>query len=162
MRAITNFTPDDLLQPGKLQVLIGPNGSGKTTLAKQLARENKGVFLGFQEVVSIPGVTYRDVLELTAKDKLAFPESFLDREIGIGLSGGERRLAEVYQALAIQPKYAIFDEPDAGVDAENLEIIVQSLEILRRKGTGILVITHNQKFLQLLKPDKVYVKPKGH
>lgn len=150
------------LAPGKLFVLKGLNGSGKTTLAKKLAKENKDIFLGFQETVAIPGVTYRDLLALAASDKTVFPEEFLDREIGVGLSGGERRLTEVYQALAVKPKLAIFDEPDAGVDAANLKIIIAAVKTLQKNGTGILVITHNGKLVSLLKPDKVYVKSKDY
>jgi len=150
------------LTPGKLFVLKGSNGSGKTTLAKKMAAENKEIYLGWQESPAISGVTYRDLLDLAAKDKTVFPEEFLDREIGAGLSGGEKKMAEIYQALAIKPKFAVFDEPDAGVDTSNLKIIVRGIKTLQKNGTGILVITHSENLVKLLKPDKVYVKSKDN
>lgn len=150
------------LEKGKLFVLKGPNGCGKTTLAKKMATENKEIFLGFQESPAISGVTYRDLLNLVAKDKTVFPDEFLDREIGGGLSGGEKRMVEIYQALAIKPKFAVFDEPDAGVDPKNLKVIIASIKALQKNSTGILVITHSENLIKLLKPDKIYVKSKDN
>lgn len=162
-------------QPGKLAVLLGPNGSGKSTLARKILEKDKlsgKVFLGFQQPVSVPGVSYLDLLKAASKTKLdplkfyeflkekakllEIPEEFLSRDLNLNFSGGEKKKMEVFQALVLQPKFAIFDEPDSGVDARNLKLIIKAIQSLQKQGTGVLVITHNANLVKTLKPWKKY------
>lgn len=173
------------IKPGELHVLVGPNGSGKSTLArtiieKQIVETPKlgvstPIFLGFQTPPAVPGVNYITFLRLAYRkqDPLSFyrylkskakllgvPEDWLSRSLNDNFSGGEKKKMEMLQALVLQPKYAIFDEPDSGVDQQNLKLIIKALRLLQKNGTGIMVITHSKNLIKLLKPVKIHKLPK--
>lgn len=167
---INNFSLE--INPGELHVLVGPNGSGKSTLVRALADK---FFLGFQTPPAVPGVNYITFLRLAYRklDPLSFyrhlkskakllkiPEEWLARSLNDNFSGGEKKKMEMLQALVLQPKYAIFDEPDSGVDQQNLKLITKALRLLQKNGTGIMVITHNKDLLKILKPIKIHKLPK--
>ncbi|MFH0749466.1 MAG: Fe-S cluster assembly ATPase SufC [Candidatus Gottesmanbacteria bacterium] len=85
----------------------------------------------------------------------------LTRSIHEGFSGGERKKIEVLQALVLQPKFAIFDEIDTGLDVDALQIVATGIDLLRKNGTGCIIITHYQRLLKYLQPDTVVVIKNG-
>lgn len=88
---------------------------------------------------------------------LSLEESFLSRNINDGFSGGERKKIEMLQALVLEPKFAMFDEIDTGLDVDALKIVAKAIKKLADNGTGVIIVTHYQRILSYLKPDKVHV-----
>ncbi len=145
-------------------------------------RSRKGIFLSFQYPVSIPGVTVSSFLkavveahrgkvpfsdfikELKEKAKLLdIPESFLSRFVNVNFSGGEKKRLEMLQLLMIQPKLAILDETDSGLDIDALNLVAKTINLLKEKNKDMsfLIITHYNRILKLLDVDKIYVLLKG-
>ncbi len=147
------------------------------------ARAKAGIFLAWQYPQSIPGLTVRNFLrtiynnllasqkknilsliefnKLLVKeaDRLDFPDKLFDRSVNDGFSGGEKKKLEILQMLLLKPKLAIIDEIDSGLDIDAIKTIAKVIR--QQKNMGILVITHYQRILKYLKPDKVYVSIKG-
>src|SRR5438034_7710199 len=145
------------------------------------ARAREGVFLAFQYPVEIPGVnaTYflkaalneirkakgepeLDAIEFLAlvKEKmkiLHLPEDFLKRSVNDGFSGGEKKRNEIFQMAVLEPKLAILDETDSGLDIDALKVVADGVNKLKRADTGQLVITHYQRLLNYIIPDFVHV-----
>ena len=135
------------------------------------------IFLGFQQPVAVPGVNYLNFLRLAYRKKLdplefykylkekakilEIPEEFLTRSLNDQFSGGEKKRMGLLQALVLEPKYAILDEPDTGTDVDSLKLIAKGIKVLQKQGTGILLITHYQRLLKYLKPTRVYVLING-
>ncbi|MCL4359805.1 ABC transporter ATP-binding protein [Patescibacteria group bacterium] len=92
---------------------------------------------------------------------LKLDESFLSRGIHDGFSGGEKKKAEMLQALVLRPKYAVFDEIDTGLDVDALKIVANGVRRLVQTGTGVIVVTHYMRILKYLKPDTVHVLVSG-
>ena len=92
---------------------------------------------------------------------LAIEPTLLTRSIHEGFSGGERKKIEVLQALVLQPTFAIFDEIDTGLDVDALKIVAKGVDMLRKNGTGCIIITHYQRLLTYLHPDVVTVIKNG-
>jgi len=88
---------------------------------------------------------------------LHIDESFLGRGIHEGFSGGEKKKMEMLQALVLKPKFAIFDEIDTGLDVDALQIVARGIEVLKKEGAGVIVVTHYQRILRFVKPDRVHV-----
>lgn len=145
-------------------------------------RSLAGMFLSFQAPVEIPGVPLSSFLraitaarpELNMKrkefrkrirelaDQLDMDRSYLDRELGVGFSGGEKKKVEMLQLLLLKPKLAILDEADSGLDVDALSVVSKGMELYRRECNGtLLVITHNTRILEHLDVDKVHVMVKG-
>ena len=148
-------------------------------------RAREGVFLAFQYPVEIPGVNnayflksalnairrYRGEPELDAieflqlvEEKLkvlGLDESFTKRGLNEGFSGGEKKRNEIFQLLTIQPKLAILDETDSGLDIDALRIVSQGVNSLRAPDRAILLVTHYQRILNYIKPDFVHVLVDG-
>jgi len=140
-------------------------------------RAESGIFLAFQSPVAIPGVSVINVLRSALGEKMSIAEvsdaikqyaamlhidpSLLTRGIHDGFSGGERKKIEVLQALVLKPKFAIFDEIDTGLDVDALKIVASAIKILRKQGTGCIIITHYQRLLKYVRPDHVVVIKKG-
>ena len=148
-------------------------------------RAREGVFLAFQYPVEIPGVNnmyflraalnagrrHRGEPELDAMEflKLAreklkllhIDESFLSRAVNVGFSGGEKKRNEVFQMAMLDPRLAVLDETDSGLDIDALRIVADGVNALRRKDRGMLLITHYQRLLTYVVPDKVHVLAKG-
>jgi Fe-S cluster assembly ATP-binding protein len=144
-------------------------------------RAREGVFLAFQYPVEIPGVnsTYflkaalneirkhkgepeLDALEFLSlvKDKmkiLALREDFLKRSVNAGFSGGEKKRNEIFQMAVLEPKLAILDETDSGLDIDALKTVAEGVNRLRRPDNAQLVITHYQRLLNYIIPDFVHV-----
>lgn len=94
-------------------------------------------------------------------DRLRLPVTFAQREVNEGLSGGEKKKSEIAQLAVLQPKLAILDEPDSGLDIDALKYLAQAIEDLHQQGTAILLITHYNRILQFLAPDVVHVMVEG-
>jgi len=167
------------IKAGEVVALMGPNGSGKTSLALGIIghpgyklknkiwldgeeisglsmpeRVKKGLFLTWQSPVGIRGVSVRQILKknLTAEaKKLKINQQLLDRDINVNFSGGERKKLELLELLALQPKYAILDEVDAGLDSESLRLLGK----IKAKNMGILLITHKTRVFDYLKPERI-------
>lgn len=199
------------IYPGKVHAIMGPNGSGKSTLANILARKAgyqvteglisflnedlltlspeecawKGLFLGFQYPVAIPGVTNiqflksslnairkaRNEKELDAvdflqlvKEKMKFldmPESLLYRSLNEGFSGGEKKRNEILQLSLLEPKFAVLDETDSGLDIDALKAVATGINALRNNDRSLLLITHYQRLLDYIEPDYIHVMQNG-
>lgn len=148
-------------------------------------RAHKGIFLSFQYPIEIPGVTTtnfiktainetrkaRGLLELPANDMLKkiretaelldIDRKFLSRSLNEGFSGGEKKRNEIFQMAMLEPKLAILDETDSGLDIDALKIVANGVNKLRTKNNAILVITHYQRLLDYIVPDFVHVLYKG-
>jgi Fe-S cluster assembly ATP-binding protein len=202
---------DLTVRAGEVHAIMGPNGSGKSTLAGVLAgrdaytvtggtvrydgqdllgltpeqRAARGVFLGFQYPVEIPGVgnlyflrtalnalrRARGQEELDAMDFLALAKekmklveldpAFGSRSLNEGFSGGEKKRNEVFQMAVLEPRLAILDEIDSGLDIDALRVVSQGVNALRRKDRAIVLVTHYQRLLELVAPDVVHVMAGG-
>ncbi len=145
-------------------------------------KAQKGLFLSFQYPVEVPGVSisrflreaintrrekpysvmeFRDLLHDMMKT-LDMDPSFARRNLNEGFSGGEKKRAEILQLAILKPKFAILDETDSGLDVDALKIVTQSINKINiNKKIGIIAITHYNKFLSSLAPDKVNVMLDG-
>ncbi|MDO4596036.1 MAG: Fe-S cluster assembly ATPase SufC [Coriobacteriaceae bacterium] len=145
-------------------------------------RSRAGLFLSFQAPVEIPGVPLssflraqiagRPGLEMKGKEfrrrvkelaaELDMNVDYLNRELGVGFSGGEKKKVEMLQLLLLQPKLAILDETDSGLDVDALSTVSRGMEAYRKNADGSLVIiTHNTRILEHLDVDRVHVMVKG-
>jgi Fe-S cluster assembly ATP-binding protein len=144
-------------------------------------RARQGVFLAFQYPVEIPGVSTTYLLraglnaarkhegleELDAMDFLTLvkekaklvemDESLMNRSVNEGFSGGEKKRNEIFQMAVLQPKLAILDETDSGLDIDALKIVANGVNKLRGPDRSIIVVTHYQRLLNYIVPDKVHV-----
>ena len=148
-------------------------------------RAREGVFLAFQYPVEIPGVgnvyflkaavnairKHRGEGELDAIDFLAYvreklkvvdmDESLLSRSVNEGFSGGEKKRNEIFQMAVLDPKLAILDETDSGLDIDALKIVASGVNAMRSAQRAIIVVTHYQRLLEYIIPDKVHVLADG-
>ena len=148
-------------------------------------RAHKGIFLAFQYPLEIPGVNTNIFLktslnsirkargekELDAieflrlvKEKakeLKFEEEKLNRQLNVGFSGGEKKKNEILQMSILNPKLAILDETDSGLDIDALRTVADGVNSLREKNNSFLIITHYQRLLEYIKPDYVHVLMNG-
>ncbi len=120
---------------------------------KNIAKQRKT-----KKILSI--FEFRKKIEQLAIDFKIKPE-LLDRDLNHGFSGGEKKKAEILQLNILQPKFAIFDETDSGLDVDALKIIGTSIKDLKNKGTSSLVVTHFSRLLKYIKPDVVYIMANG-
>jgi Fe-S cluster assembly ATP-binding protein len=197
---------------GEVHAIMGPNGAGKSTLTNVLGgkpgyevtagsvtfrgedllalepheRAAKGLFLGFQYPVEIPGVSnvqfLREALNAQrkargeeplsggeflklAKDKaglLKMDMEMLKRQVNVGFSGGEKKRAEMVQMGILDPAFAVLDETDSGLDIDALRIVGAGINaIMRAPDKAVLLITHYQRLLDVVKPDKVSILAGG-
>ena len=155
------------------------------TAMKPEERAQEGVFLAFQYPVEIPGVSNANFLksavnavrrhrgqpELDAIEflKLArqrlkllnMDEALLSRPVNVGFSGGEKKRNEIFQMWMLDPRLAILDETDSGLDIDALKIVAEGVNALRGPGRATLLITHYQRLLDYVVPDKVHVLAAG-
>ena len=148
-------------------------------------RAQKGIFLAFQYPTEIPGVNtnnflktslntvrkFRGLKELDSleflklvKEKsknLKIQEKILSRQLNVGFSGGEKKKNEILQMTILEPKLAILDETDSGLDIDALKIVSDGVNSLRNKNRSFLIITHYQRLLDYIKPDFVHVLVNG-
>lgn len=146
-------------------------------------RSRAGLYLAFQYPVEVPGVSIANFLRLAINARLPegeeisvmdfykklqkavkavnWDDSILERNLHEGFSGGEKKRSEVLQMLVLEPKYAILDETDSGLDVDALKTVSQGVNAARGPELGILVITHYQRLLNHIVPDIVHVMDKG-
>jgi Fe-S cluster assembly ATP-binding protein len=146
-------------------------------------RVRKGLFLSFQHPIEIPGVSVASFLKeayiavtgkhITVTDfqallldycvHLGIDQSFITRAVNVGFSGGEKKRLELLQLLVLQPKIAILDEIDSGLDIDSLKIVAAGIELARKQNPvmSIILITHYQRILDYIVPDYVHVLHKG-
>ena len=148
-------------------------------------RAHKGIFLSFQYPIEIPGVTVSnfiktainetrkgrgeepmDAREMLSKMReksalLEMDKSYLSRSLNEGFSGGEKKRNEIFQMAMLEPKLAILDETDSGLDIDALRIVANGVNKLRNANNAVLVITHYQRLLDNIEPDFVHVLYNG-
>ena len=148
-------------------------------------RAQSGIFLGFQYPIEIPGVSNLEFLRVATnarrkflnkeeldtfefedlvKEKLELVKmdsAFLNRSINQGFSGGEKKRNEILQMALLEPRIAILDETDSGLDIDALRIVASGIKKIANKETGTILITHYQRLLDEIKPDFVHVMANG-
>ncbi|MFN8509576.1 MAG: Fe-S cluster assembly ATPase SufC [Deinococcaceae bacterium] len=144
-------------------------------------RARKGIFLAFQYPVEVPGVSIANFLRLamnarseqeigfvefygklkTALHTLEWDESIVERYLNEGFSGGEKKRNEILQMLMLEPSYIVMDETDSGLDVDALKIVAKGVNALRGPNLGGLIITHYQRLLNHIVPDRVHVVVDG-
>jgi Fe-S cluster assembly ATP-binding protein len=150
-------------------------------------RAAAGLFLGFQYPVEIPGVSYLQFLRESLNSQrrsrgeadlsgaefiklareqaalLGMDAEMLKRPVNVGFSGGEKKRAEMVQMGIMQPRFAVLDETDSGLDIDALKAVGAGINrIMRAPGKGVLLITHYQRLLDYVEPDRVHVLRNGH
>lgn len=148
-------------------------------------RAHKGIFISFQYPVEIPGVSVTNFMKaainetrkakgeenMPAKEMLALvrekteqldiKKEFLARSLNEGFSGGEKKRNEILQMMMLNPKLAILDETDSGLDIDALRIVADGVNAFRNEGNAVLMITHYQRLLNYIQPDFVHVLADG-
>ncbi len=141
----------------------------------------KGIFMSFQLPEEIPGISVINFLK-TAKNKvtgepvkifkfkeevkqkmneLQIKPEYSERDLNVGFSGGEKKKNEILQMLVLNPKLAILDETDSGLDVDAINVVSKGIEMFKNKDNAVLIITHNAKILKNLKVDYVHVLVNG-
>ena len=164
----------------KMEGSIKLEGEDITNLSPdEIAR--KGIFMSFQLPEEIPGISVTNFLK-TAKNKITgepvkifkFKEDikqkmqelqikpeYAERDLNVGFSGGEKKKNEILQMLVLNPKLAILDETDSGLDVDAINIVSKGIQMYKTKENAVLIITHNAKILKNLKVDFVHVLVNG-
>lgn len=198
---------DLCMQSGSIHAIMGPNGAGKSTLAKVLAgdpsyevlqgeilfqgdnilelepeeRSHKGLFMGFQYPIEIPGITNvqfllaalnakkkalgqdlltEDLFQKLLEEKMAVSQirkEFTERNINEGFSGGEKKRNEILQMSILDPALAVLDETDSGLDIDAMKIVAKGVNDFMKPNKSLLLITHYQRLLDYVKPNFVHV-----
>ncbi|WP_322970542.1 Fe-S cluster assembly ATPase SufC [Faecalibacter sp. LW9] len=148
-------------------------------------RAQKGIFMSFQYPIEIPGVSVTNFIKTSINemrkaqgleemgasemlkeirqkaDLLGIKKDFLSRSLNEGFSGGEKKRNEIFQMLMLNPKLAILDETDSGLDIDALRIVAEGVNAFKNENNGVLVITHYQRLLDYIVPDFVHVLADG-
>ncbi len=148
-------------------------------------RAHEGVFLAFQYPVEIPGVNNIYLLKAALNAKRAhqgldevdtvdfltsvkekmklmgMDESFLNRAVNEGFSGGEKKRNEIFQMMVLEPELALLDETDSGLDIDALKLVAQGVNQMRSPDRAIVIVTHYQRLLDYIEPDRVHVLAQG-
>ncbi len=145
------------------------------------ARAKKGIFLSFQNPLEVPGLSMEAFLRNAIREKTGKPvkifqfkkrmeevlklldmdTSYVERDLNVGFSGGEKKKAEIFQLLMLEPKLAILDETDSGLDVDAVRTVSKGVEIFRQNGGTLLIITHSTRILEALTVDHTHVMVDG-
>lgn len=191
------------IHAGEKHIIMGPNGSGKSSLVNALMghpfyevtsgsieidgeditdfgpddRSKKGLFLGMQYPVAVPGVTVANFMRTAVKvhpdgtararslrkdlkkqfNDLGIDESFATRYLNDGFSGGEKKRLEILQMGILKPKVMLLDETDSGLDIDALQIVSDGINRYSNDNSSLLMVTHYQRILNFVKPTHVHV-----
>ncbi|QJC37043.1 Fe-S cluster assembly ATPase SufC [Enterobacteriaceae endosymbiont of Donacia vulgaris] len=195
------------IYPGEIHVIMGPNGSGKSTLSYILAgkkgyiiskgkifyknenllliepeiRARKGIFVSFQYLIEIPGVSnniflfnslkaikkYKEKKKLDRftynniiNEKLKIfkkPKDFLQRFVNVDFSGGEKKINDIFQMFVLEPDLCILDEIDSGLDIDALKLVCKIINIMKNTSRSFLIITHYSRILDYIKPNFIHI-----
>lgn len=176
MASVIAGSPSYVVDEGQV-VLKGED----ITEASPDERARKGVFLSFQYPTPIPGVTMVNLLreamkarrgqEVPAREfldelratlaRLKMSEEMARRYVNEGFSGGEKKRAEILQMGMLKPELAILDETDSGLDVDALRTVAEGVQALRTPEMGVLIITHYERILNYIQPDKVHILVRG-
>jgi len=205
---LDNFNID--INNGEVHAIMGPNGAGKSTLSKVImgssdyevlsgdilfdgkkindlttdCRAKMGLFLSFQNPLSIDGVTNSEFLRTAinslndkpiglyefiksldkATTELSMPSDMIHRTINKGASGGERKKNEILQMKLLKPKFLILDELDSGLDVDSLKIVCKNINdyLKDNPNTSVLIITHYPRILEYIRPKFVHILKDGN
>ena len=145
-------------------------------------RSRRGIFLSFQNPLEVPGVTLSNFIRSALENKsgnrlrlwdfkkklsrtmelLEMDESYAQRDLNVGFSGGEKKKAEILQMLMLEPKLAILDETDSGLDVDAVRIVSRGVQLYRERQHGtVLIITHSTRILEALTVDRTHVMENG-
>lgn len=197
------------VRKGEIHAIMGPNGTGKSTLSKVIMgdsnynilegdilvnkesilnletyeRARKGIFLCYQNPISIDGITNSEFIRTALNEKsdknvglyefikemekninsLEMKPDMMHRNLNSGFSGGERKKNEVLQIKMLKPKFIIFDELDSGLDVDSLKIVCDNINdyLKENPDTSILLITHYTRILEYIKPQFVHMMKNG-
>ncbi len=146
-------------------------------------RANRGMFLSFQNPLEVPGLALESFIRNAIRQKtgkavrvfkfkkeleetmqlLNMDPAYADRDLNVGFSGGEKKKAEILQLLMLNPKFAILDETDSGLDVDAVKNVSKGIEEYQKREDGaLLIITHSTKILESLNADYTHVLVKGH
>ncbi len=197
------------IKKGEVHAIMGPNGTGKSTLSRVLLgdsnycidsgdifldhesilnldtflRARKGMFLCYQNPLSIDGITNSEFIRTALNEQLEKPiglydfikqmeqniddlsmkQDMMHRNLNQGFSGGERKKNEVLQMKMLKPKFVIFDELDSGLDVDSLKIVCDNINeyLSENPDTSVLIITHYKRILDYIHPDYVHIMKNG-
>ena len=180
-----NLTVND----GEIHAIMGPNGSGKSTLSAVLTgnplytvtegeayfngknllemkpeeRACEGLFLSFQYPVEIPGVSMVNFMKaaINAREIVELDSKLSRRSVNEGFSGGEKKRNEIFQMAMLDPRLSILDETDSGLDVDAMRIVADGVNKLFTPEKSIIVITHYERLLDMIKPQFVHVLYNG-
>ena len=144
-------------------------------------RARKGLFMSFQNPIEVPGVRLSEFVRNSCEAMgekmslwnfkkaaaeqmkvLGMDKAYLDRELNVGFSGGEKKKAEIFQLLMLKPKLAILDETDSGLDVDAVRTVSEGVKAYQEQvGGSLIIITHSTRILEALKVDKVHIISDG-
>ena len=145
------------------------------------SRAKKGLFLSFQNPLEVPGLSMEAFLRNAIRERTGKPvkvfafkkkieetcrllemdPSYVERDLNVGFSGGEKKKAEIFQLLILEPKLAILDETDSGLDVDAVRTVSKGVDIFKQNGGSLLIITHSTRILDALKVDRTHVLVNG-
>ena len=144
-------------------------------------RARRGIFMTFQDPIAVPGITlggfvksaleqktgkrtkireFREKMQ-SCLDILDMDKSYTERDLNVGFSGGEKKKAEIFQLLMLEPKLAILDETDSGLDVDAVKTVSKGIEEFQKNGGTLIIITHSTRILDSLRVDKTHILAGG-
>ena len=160
------------LKTGEIAAIMGPNGTGKSTLSAAIMgnpnyeiTEGDILFDG-ESILDLEVDEKISVLDFITKldekmELLGMREEMAERYLNEGFSGGEKKRNEILQLLMLEPKFALLDEIDSGLDIDALKVVSKGVNAMRGEGFGAMIITHYQRLLNYITPDVVHVMMEG-